>query len=98
MPRGDAARDVVEPAHARPPSAWPAVEADLRHALAVRGHRPLAIDRVLADLRPVYVAVERARVSVEPELVLALLSVAADRARRGVLNQRSRERVEAEAS
>jgi len=69
-------------------ASWPAVEADLRQALAARGHQASVVDRVLADLRPVYVAVERARLRVEPELVFALLGVAVDRARRRARHER----------
>jgi len=70
------------PARTRPPSSWSAVADDLGRAMAARGATAGAVDRVLADLAPVYLAVERARVTVEPELVFALLAVAADRARR----------------
>ena len=72
----------------RPASSWPRVEADLRRTLVAAGQTPAASDRVLSDLAPVYLAVERARVSVELELVWALVGVAADRARRRAQNEK----------
>lgn len=71
-------------------SAWAVIESDLRRAMLARGVVASAVDRVLADLAPVYRAVERGRVTVEPELVYSLLSVAADRQRRKVQAQRTR--------
>jgi hypothetical protein len=67
---------------------WPAVERDVRRALAAAGHGAAAVDRVVADLAPAYRAVERAHVKVDPALVWALVAVAADRARRAPLRLR----------
>ena len=69
-------------------TAWAAVEADLRRALLASGRVASVVDRVLADLAPVFLAVEHARGHVDSELVFALLGVAADRARRRAQHQR----------
>jgi len=82
MPRGDAARDVVEPAHAHPPSAWPAVAADLRRALVQAGRSESQIGAMLEALRPVVAAVERAGTRIDLEIAWALVGVIADRQRR----------------
>jgi hypothetical protein len=60
----------------------------LRRALLASGRSPPVVDHVLADLAPVFAAVERARGCVDDELAFALLGVAADRARRRAHNQR----------
>jgi hypothetical protein len=74
------------------PSAWPAVERDLRRALAASGRPPSVVDRVVADLAPVFIAVERARGRIDDELTFALLAVAADRQRRRARHARMAER------
>ena len=79
-------RDAASPL---PANTWPMIEADLRRAMLARAIGEAAIARVLADLAPVYRAVERAHLSVEPELVYSLLAVAADRARRRVQARRT---------
>jgi hypothetical protein len=81
-------RDAASPLPAT--SQWPCIERDIARAMLARGVAAGAVDRVLADLAPVYRAVERARITVEPELVFALLSVAADRARRRATIARTR--------
>jgi hypothetical protein len=63
-------------------SDWPVIERDIRAALARAGHPPHAIDRMLSELAPVALAVERARMRIDAETVWALLGVCADRARR----------------
>jgi len=60
----------------------PAVEADLRRALARAGKSDEVIAATLSELSRVFAAVERARGGVDDELVWALLAVQADRARR----------------
>jgi hypothetical protein len=71
-------------------SDWPSVENDLRRALLASGKPCPVVDRILADLAPVFAVVERTRGAVDSELVWALVCVAADRARRRAQHERSR--------
>jgi hypothetical protein len=64
------------------PDTWPAIAADLRRALAAAGRPAWVVEATVANLAPVFAAVERARTSVDDATVFALLSLAADRARR----------------
>jgi hypothetical protein len=63
-------------------SAWPAVAADLRSALARNGRPAADIDDTLAALSPVALAVERRGVRLDADLGWALLAVEVDRRRR----------------
>jgi hypothetical protein len=72
-------------------SAWPSVEADLRRAMLRAGKSEREIVTILAALRPVVLAVERAGTVVDDELAWALLAVEADRLRRRAQQARVRE-------
>lgn len=61
---------------------WLTISRDLRRALVASGRPVLVVEDILADLAPVWIAVERTRITVDEELTWALLGVAADRARR----------------
>ncbi|HUZ74765.1 MAG TPA: hypothetical protein VMU87_17405 [Stellaceae bacterium] len=63
----------------------------MRQAARAAGCSDAWTESTVAALRPAFEAIERARGKVEAELAWALLAIAADRARRGVLNQGSRE-------
>ncbi|MGH7012557.1 MAG: hypothetical protein ACREEL_00105 [Stellaceae bacterium] len=69
-------------AFALPPSAWPAVVADLSRALSQSGRRENEIAAFIDALRPVVTAVERAGTRIDAEIAWALLAVEADRQRR----------------
>ncbi|HEV2549008.1 MAG TPA: hypothetical protein VGU20_16825 [Stellaceae bacterium] len=49
-------------------SAWPAIAASLRRALALRGAAEAEIDDTLSALRPVVLAVERAGTRVDEDV------------------------------
>jgi hypothetical protein len=65
------------------PDTWPAIAADLRRALAAAGRPAWVVEATVANLAPVFAAVERARARIDDDaVVFAALSLAADRARR----------------
>jgi len=66
-------------------TAWPAAQAELRHAL-LRADVPAAmVDRALRGIGPAFAALERERGAVEPDLLWALIAVQADRVRRSAI-------------
>jgi hypothetical protein len=70
-------------------SDWPILESDLRRALVAAGHPAGVIDRMISDLCPVVLAVERCRKTIDAQIVWALLGVCADRARRRAPHSRT---------
>jgi len=63
-------------------STWRTIAVDLRRALAAAGRPAWAVEATVAELAPIFTAVERARGRVDDAVVFAALAVAADRARR----------------
>jgi hypothetical protein len=61
---------------------WRSIAADLRRALAAAGRPAWSVEATVAELGPVFAAVERARGRIDDAVVFAALSLAADRARR----------------
>jgi hypothetical protein len=57
---------------------WSAVTSDLRDTLTRSGVSETVVERVFATVAPAVAAIERERGMVEPELLLALIAVAAD--------------------